>query len=291
VNCDEAKELLSPFLDRELTEGEMTAVAAHLEQCPHCTEHSTLFSQLSRVLKHWEGVRASEEARRALAERIRSAGAPDAPSRRTLPMAILALLAGALLAGGGGALVVYLLRQQSDTPPPRPAVARCVATAGRVEVVTDGIPVQILGERDLFAGQELRCNLGGAAQLELPGRAQARLLLRGTGRLTLGGDGLRLGEGALTFHIPAGISPPPRFLAGRWAIEPGPDGAVALVQISGDASVRLAVLSGSARLAGGGGSAGIPVAGGSEVMLGAGGELQPPRQVTDPREFDLIKDD
>lgn len=56
MNCEQVKELLSPYLDHALAEEERRTVAAHLETCPECKlllidfrRFDTLLSQLPRV--------------------------------------------------------------------------------------------------------------------------------------------------------------------------------------------------------------------------------------------------
>src|SRR5438552_3771389 len=56
MNCEQVKELLSPYLDNALAEEERRIVAAHLETCPACNvlladfrHFDTLLSQLPRV--------------------------------------------------------------------------------------------------------------------------------------------------------------------------------------------------------------------------------------------------
>jgi anti-sigma factor (TIGR02949 family) len=111
LNCDEVRELLSPYLDRELTGEEMTALGEHLDSCKECAAKSAIFGQLSKILNHWEGVQASNNAREHLSEQLRKinreTGQQD--QSRPLSMLLLALLAGALLLGGLTALIVWLI--------------------------------------------------------------------------------------------------------------------------------------------------------------------------------------
>jgi len=293
LNCDEVRELLSPYLDRELTSDEMTDIARHLEDCPECMHKSTIFGQLSRVIKHWEGIKASEEVKRKLMEKVRRDSTRQ-KARKTLPLMLMLLLAGALLLGGCAALVVWLLSQNGNGggSGERTAVAECVHKANRVEVITSGAPVPVKGRRKLYRGQTLLCNLGAAAQLRWPaeGAARAALVLRGPARLELVDSGIpRLEEqGTLVFHFEPTMSDGPGFSlkAGNWILvvpqEHRP--IVGLVELRPGGGVRVAMLKGSVRL----GTGGPSVKAGTEVTMDSGGTLGAPRKVTDKAAFDLL---
>jgi len=289
LDCAEVRELLSPYLDRELTVEEMTAIAEHLEDCKDCAEQSTIFGQLSRVIKHWEGIRASEETRRELVEKVRRVST-RARAKRTLPLALLALLAGALLLGGTAALVVWLLGQREPSGDDRPAAAECVETAGRVEVVHGGAPVYVRGRRKLYAGQELRCNRGSAAQVEIPAAKdpRLRLVLRGPGRLRFAEGPPTLLEGKLVFHLKATMGDGPGYpmKAGRWTVLLPMDHnpAVGMIELTPEGGIRVAMLEGSVQL----GAKGPRVKAGTEVTMDSGGKLSPPKRIADPKAFDLL---
>lgn len=289
MDCAEVKELLSPYLDRELTVEEMTAIAEHLEDCRDCAEQSTIFGQLSRVIKHWEGIRASEETRRELVEKVRRVST-RARAKRTLPLALLALLAGALLLGGTAALVVWLLGQREPSGDDRPAAAECVQTAGRVEVVQGGAPVYVRGRRKLYAGQELRCNRGSAAQVEIPAAKDPwlRLVLRGPGRLRFAEGPPTLLEGRLIFRRAATMADGQGYpiAAGRWTVmlPMTHSETVGMIELTPEGGIRVGVLEGSVRL----GAGGPEVKAGTEVTMDSGGTLSPPKKIGNPRDFDLL---
>jgi hypothetical protein len=290
LNCQEVRELLSPYLDRELTGQEMTDIAVHLEGCKDCMEQSTVFGQLSRVIKHWEGIQATEKIKHQLMEQVRSAEEKHRDGRRTLPLALLALLAGALLVGGAAALLVYFMERAPRGAPDegRPEAGECTRTEGRAELVDGGVPVRLEAPRKLRIGQEVRCSLGAAAQIE--GRADAegrrwRAVLHGPGSLLLGEGLPELVEGRLVLHPAAGAGEQ-LLKVGRWTVVlPAEDRATAvLVELLADGGLRLAVQSGSARI----GAGGPLVAAGTEVTMDAGGVLSAPKPVADPKIFALL---
>jgi anti-sigma factor (TIGR02949 family) len=292
LDCDEVRELLSPYLDRELTSEEMTRIAEHLESCPDCMHKSTIFGQLSKVIKHWEGIQASEEAKRKLVERVRTISTREG-LRRTFPVALLALLAGALLLGGGAALAVWLLRGSGGSGGASgrgPAAAECVHKVNKAEVVVDGAPILIEGRRRIYPGQELRCNLGAAVQVRWPaeGRAVAKLVLRGPGALQItDARSFHLQSGTLVFDV--GASPPsapagPAIRAGMWEIVLPSGGCRGLVELTPGGGVRVASLTGALRL----GPGGPEVPAGRERTMQQGGALSPPKDVADKRIFDLL---
>jgi len=310
VNCEEVKDLLSAFRDRELSAEEMSAVEAHLQDCANCAAQSTMITNLSRIVQHWEGVKASETARHQLIEKARAGTVGPGRAIGPVALALLGILAALLLGGGVIALVLWYMdrseqaQTEMETLPDlkRPArAARCVAVAGRVELELNG-PVLDLDPRkvpqDLKVGQELRCDNGSAAQLELPGGAPPTvLMLRGPGALKFLPGGIKLKSGTLVFYVPAAGPPAggpeaPRpalsLSAGRWKVEVPAEGAVGLVELTRDESVRLAVISGSARLTGGSGKGGVSAPAGKELSIDAGGTTSGPRDVTDKAAFDLL---
>jgi anti-sigma factor (TIGR02949 family) len=291
LNCEEVRELLSPYLDRELTSDEMTSIARHLEDCPDCMHKSTVFGQLSRVIKHWEGIKASEEARHKLMEQVRRASTRT-QAKKTLPLLLLAILAGALVLGGAAALVVWFLAPpaQVDPEPDRDPVVECVHRANRVEVVVAGARVRVTGRRTIYAGQELRCNLGAAAQLNWPAaeRPRAQLVLHGPASLKLVDERTLLlrSQGRLVFHLTpgGGGAPPPVIRADRWKVILPSGAAVGMVELTAEGALRVAMLSGSVRL----GEGGPSVTAGKEIEIDAGGAMKGPSAIRDRKAFDLL---
>jgi len=54
MECEGIKELLSAFLDGELTEEESSAVRAHLERCPDCRKEIEAFRKVSALYRDLE---------------------------------------------------------------------------------------------------------------------------------------------------------------------------------------------------------------------------------------------
>ena len=308
MNCEEVAELLSPYQDRELTPEEAAAIAGHLEDCPECAKRSTIFGQLSQVIKHWEGVKSSEEARRELIRKVRESDRQGGTGRKAGPLAttILGFLAAGLLGAGVVALIFSLSGGDGDgkngengpeNGVKMSAAARLTAVTGRVEVVHQGAPVDVRGPREVAAGREIRCTRGSAAQVEIPAAKEprTRLVLRGVGgpgSLRLAAEGLKLGGGRLVFHLSARSdgSLEPLAAAGSWTVMVSSEGTgtVGLVELGDDGSVRLAVLGGSASLTSGPGAAGLPVKAGTQISVDAGGKLSGPDEIKDRTEFELL---
>lgn len=61
LNCEQCRELLSGYVDRELTAEEQQGVERHLASCSHCASESTRMVGLKQVVQHWDGVEGSTE--------------------------------------------------------------------------------------------------------------------------------------------------------------------------------------------------------------------------------------
>jgi anti-sigma factor (TIGR02949 family) len=49
--CDWCEEVLQPYLDRELTEAEMSKAKAHLARCPYCDKRYKFEEGLRRIVR------------------------------------------------------------------------------------------------------------------------------------------------------------------------------------------------------------------------------------------------
>jgi hypothetical protein len=301
VKCEEVNDLLSAFQDRELSVEEMTAIEGHLKDCAECAAKSNVMVGLSKIVKHWEGVRASETARRRLFEKASTVAPTSGGSLGPLTLWILGMIAAALLGGGAVALAYWYFGREARTEPPASGVrqtpaATCVAVEGRVELVQpDGARLDLRGRKDLVFGQEVFCDSGSAAQLELAGGiSPAVLVLRGSGSLKLLAGELRLKGGRLMFRLPAGGPGPSAaqklaVAAGQqWRVETTEAGTVGLIELGRDDTVRLAVLSGAAKLTSGSSGSGPSVAAGKEISLAADGRLEGPRDIVSKDGFGLL---
>jgi anti-sigma factor RsiW len=77
MRCDRALELISPFVDRELSGEDRQAVAAHIEACAHCAARVVDIQRLSKAIAEI----GREPARKALALRVRSTLASTAEEK------------------------------------------------------------------------------------------------------------------------------------------------------------------------------------------------------------------
>jgi mycothiol system anti-sigma-R factor len=51
ADCDKCEELLQPYLDRELTEGERAEAEAHLELCSYCARRYRFEAELRMFVR------------------------------------------------------------------------------------------------------------------------------------------------------------------------------------------------------------------------------------------------
>src|SRR3954452_15425736 len=123
--CEEALDLLDPYLDGDLPPGEMDRVRRHLDGCPACAAELSLAARIQRELRALPQPECPPE----VMERVRRAGRGEVvpfPSRERAPRwRIAAAAALVALAVGRGALGVHIqhVRQQQEQ------VARATAEA------------------------------------------------------------------------------------------------------------------------------------------------------------------
>jgi anti-sigma factor (TIGR02949 family) len=114
--CEEALDLLDPYLDGDLPPGEMDRVRRHLDGCPACAAELALAARIQRELRALPQPDCPPE----VIERVRQAGRGEVvpfPSRERAPRwRIAAAAALVVLAVGGGALGVHIqhVRQQQE---------------------------------------------------------------------------------------------------------------------------------------------------------------------------------
>jgi anti-sigma factor RsiW len=61
LSCEQCRELLSGYVDHELSGEERGAVEHHLATCPRCATESTSLVGLKNVVRHWDGIQGSQE--------------------------------------------------------------------------------------------------------------------------------------------------------------------------------------------------------------------------------------
>jgi anti-sigma factor (TIGR02949 family) len=125
--CEEALDLLEPYLDGDLSPGETDRVRRHLEGCAACAAELRLAERIRRELR----TLPQPDCPPAVIERVRAAGrgavvpfpAKDRPLRRRIAAASLAAMLA--LTVGGGSLFVHLQHVQEQ----REQVARATREA------------------------------------------------------------------------------------------------------------------------------------------------------------------
>lgn len=81
ISCEQCRELLSDYVDRELDASEQAAVEQHLGACVRCGNESSRMAGLKNIVQHWDGVRSSVKFRQAVLEKFVSESRlmPSAP--------------------------------------------------------------------------------------------------------------------------------------------------------------------------------------------------------------------
>jgi len=70
MTCEQCREFLSDYIDRELTAEERASVEHHVGTCLKCANESTNIQGLKRVAQQWNGVQGSGEFRRSVMQRM-----------------------------------------------------------------------------------------------------------------------------------------------------------------------------------------------------------------------------
>ena len=70
LTCDQCRELLSDYVDRELSAAEKTSVEQHLKTCSKCTTESVRLTGLKNVVRNWDGVKGSGEFRKSVVQQM-----------------------------------------------------------------------------------------------------------------------------------------------------------------------------------------------------------------------------
>ena len=72
MNCEETKKHVHEYLQKELTEGELDAITAHIANCDHCEWEYDFESVLNRVIKISCSDAPPEEIAKRVLEKIRT---------------------------------------------------------------------------------------------------------------------------------------------------------------------------------------------------------------------------
>ncbi|HEY3325310.1 MAG TPA: zf-HC2 domain-containing protein [Planctomycetota bacterium] len=70
IDCNQCRDLLSDYVDRELSADERSAVERHLGQCTKCGVESTRVMGLKKIVQHWEGVKGSGEFHKIVMQKM-----------------------------------------------------------------------------------------------------------------------------------------------------------------------------------------------------------------------------
>ncbi|MBE7465104.1 MAG: zf-HC2 domain-containing protein [Planctomycetes bacterium] len=60
ISCEECRDLLSDYVDKELDEGGRASVEKHLATCEKCSGESSILMGLKNVIQNWDGVSGSD---------------------------------------------------------------------------------------------------------------------------------------------------------------------------------------------------------------------------------------
>jgi anti-sigma factor (TIGR02949 family) len=121
VTCDEALDLLDPWLDGDLPPEEAGRLQAHLDRCPTCAAELALAGRIQRELRALPQPDCPPE----LIQRVVRTGRGEIvpfPSRNRMKRIRIAA-AVLVLAVGGGSLFVHLQNQQRQPSPEQVAQA------------------------------------------------------------------------------------------------------------------------------------------------------------------------
>jgi anti-sigma factor RsiW len=70
LSCEQCRELLSDYVDRELTQDEQRSVDRHLSTCTRCATESTRVVGLKKVVQNWDGIQGSDEFHQGVMQRL-----------------------------------------------------------------------------------------------------------------------------------------------------------------------------------------------------------------------------
>ena len=72
ITCQQCRDLLSSYVDRELSPDERTSVEHHVRTCTQCAQETTCVKGLKNLVENWDGVKSDNKFReRVMQEFIR----------------------------------------------------------------------------------------------------------------------------------------------------------------------------------------------------------------------------
>jgi anti-sigma factor (TIGR02949 family) len=129
MTCDEALDLLDPWLDGDLPPEEAGRLRAHLDRCPACAAELALAGRIQRELRALPQPDCPPELIQRVVRTGRGEIVPFPSRTRTTRMRIAAAAAVLALAVGGGSLFVHLQQQQQQHQPSPEQVAQATRDA------------------------------------------------------------------------------------------------------------------------------------------------------------------
>lgn len=69
LSCEQCRELLSDYVDRELAGEDLAAVEHHMAACEKCATESTRVHGLKNIAQHWQGVAPDKKFHDSVMER------------------------------------------------------------------------------------------------------------------------------------------------------------------------------------------------------------------------------
>jgi anti-sigma factor (TIGR02949 family) len=127
LRCEEALELLEPYLDGDLSPAGASRLRAHLERCPSCAAELDLAAKIQRELRALPELDCPPEVLERVLRAGRGEVVPFQPRTRAAGLRIAAAAALVALTVGGGALFLYLQRPSSQPTPEQIAQATAEA--------------------------------------------------------------------------------------------------------------------------------------------------------------------
>lgn len=68
ITCEQCRDLLSEYVDHELSDQEKVDVEHHVATCIKCASESTRLVGIKNIVQNWEGVKGSSKFREAVLE-------------------------------------------------------------------------------------------------------------------------------------------------------------------------------------------------------------------------------
>ncbi len=70
ITCEECRELLSEYVDREIAPEIRASIERHLTECTRCVTESTRLQGLKNIVRHWDGVKGSGRFRATVMQQM-----------------------------------------------------------------------------------------------------------------------------------------------------------------------------------------------------------------------------